>query len=121
MEDMVMLRNLVKADAETKIYQALHDVRAGEPWAAAWSSWVAGSPMADMPKMVMFGHDAPRGFQQYPHAIGLDTNCCNGGSLSAMVLPAQLVQVPATGRLIEADNGARHWRASSRGEETGKG
>ena len=55
MEDMVMLRNstavrakpaaevervgrnhripgnLVKADAETKIYQALHDVRAGEP------------------------------------------------------------------------------------------
>ncbi|CAE7200278.1 apaH [Symbiodinium necroappetens] len=123
LEDMVMLRNLVKAGSETKIYQAVHDVRAGEPWAAAWSSWVAGSPMSDsdMPKMVMFGHDAPRGFQRYPHAIGLDTNCCNGGSLSAMVLPAQLVQVPATGRLIETDSGARHWRANSTREQAGKG
>ena len=26
--------------------------------------------------------DAPRGLQQYPHAIGLDTNCCNGGQLT---------------------------------------
>ncbi|CAE7802328.1 prpE [Symbiodinium sp. KB8] len=31
LEDMVMLRNLVKAGSETKIYQAVHDVRAGEP------------------------------------------------------------------------------------------
>ena len=38
-----------------------------------------------------------------------------------MVLPAQLVQVPATGRLIETDSGARHWRANSTREQAGKG
>jgi len=58
----------------------------GVPWASLWRG----------PERAVFGHDALRGLQRFPHALGLDTGCVYGGQLSALLLPEDVViQVPA--------------------------
>lgn len=61
------------------------------PWASVWEG----------PEFVVFGHDAKRELQVYPYAIGLDTGCCYGKKLSALLINADnledriVVNVPA--------------------------
>lgn len=50
----------------------------GTPWARAWQG----------PPHIVFGHDARRGLQIEPWATGLDTGCCYGRTLTALVLDA---------------------------------
>lgn len=58
----------------------------GAPWASCWTG----------PELALFGHDAMRGLQRYPHAMGLDSGCVYGGELSALVFPErELIQVKA--------------------------
>jgi predicted phosphodiesterase len=49
----------------------------GVPWASLWKG----------PELILFGHDAMRGVQRHPHAIGLDSGCVYGKHLTAYVLP----------------------------------
>ena len=67
---------------------------ASTPWAAVWKPDPAanGTPA----QHVVFGHDAKRNLQQHSHATGLDTGCCYGRQLTALVLPSRtIVSVPA--------------------------
>lgn len=68
----------------------------GDPWALIWGPEAATALGVEPVRHVVFGHDAKRGLQDGTHAIGLDTGCCYGKRLSALVLPERrLVSVEA--------------------------
>ncbi|KAG5508521.1 hypothetical protein GH5_06770 [Leishmania sp. Ghana 2012 LV757] len=43
---------------------------------------------------IVYGHDAKRRLQVYPHVFGLDSGCVYGGELTGLVWPSTLVSVP---------------------------
>jgi len=83
---MVTARNLVESgDSEPAV--AVSKTERGAPIGSCWPG----------PSLVVYGHDAKRGLQRYPHAVGLDTGCVYGKKLSGIYLddPANVIQVAA--------------------------
>jgi hypothetical protein len=79
-EDLINMRSL---DAQG---QPRRRVSEGVPWASKWQG----------PELAVFGHDAMRGLQEYPLALGLDTGCVYGRRLTAVMFPGRvLISVPA--------------------------
>lgn len=77
-EDLLWIRDLKTVEGErvgTK-EPGMHTV----PWAGEWRG----------PELVVFGHDSKRMLQQHAHAIGLDTGCCKGHELTALILDPTL-------------------------------
>jgi hypothetical protein len=75
--DVLMNLRSIRPDGSTSVRAC-----EGAPWAQTWPG----------PALAVFGHDAVRGLQRWPHAIGLDTGCVYGGSLSALVLPERRIE-----------------------------
>lgn len=71
-----VLRNLRRIEAGGKPSFSTKPA-AGTLWAQLWTG----------PELVVFGHDATSGLQDHPLAIGLDTGCCYGNALTAVILP----------------------------------
>ncbi|AEI64028.1 metallophosphoesterase [Corallococcus macrosporus] len=87
-DELLNLRSIMKDGTPSK------RVDAGAPWASLWQG----------PELVIFGHDAMRGLQRYPHAVGLDSGCVYGGKLSAYVMPeGRLVSVLAKRAYVDVD------------------
>lgn len=82
-QDPADLMNMRSIRADGSASRRVDD---GVPWASCWKG----------PPTVVFGHDARRGLQSYPYALGLDTGCVYGGRLTAWSLPErELISVPA--------------------------
>jgi hypothetical protein len=73
-----VLLNLRSLDAQGRPSMR---VDGGVPWASKWPG----------PRRVLFGHDALRGLQRWPHALGLDTGCVYGRRLTGVWLGADEV------------------------------
>lgn len=83
---LLHIRNVWK-DKDSKWVGTKTAVEGSVPWGSVWTG----------PEVVYFGHDARKGFQSHPYAIGLDTGCVYGGKLTG-VFPFEenrLVQVTA--------------------------
>lgn len=79
-DDLLNMRSLLPDGTGSK------RIEGGVPWAQGWNG----------PRFVVFGHDAVRGLQRAPYALGLDTGCCYGRQLTGVWLDSRaLVQVPA--------------------------
>lgn len=84
--DLMNMRSILQDGTGSRSYED------GTPWAELWPG----------PRLVVFGHDAVRGLQTRPHAIGLDTGCVYGGWLTGVWLPERdLVAVPARAAYTE--------------------
>ncbi len=84
------------AAQDPSLLMNLRSVRADGTGSKRPDEGVAWGSLWHGPELVLFGHHASAGLQEYPFAIGLDTGCVYGGKLSALILPERrLVSVPA--------------------------
>lgn len=63
------------------------DNRDGKPWSDIWNHYQKTLPEAER-RIILYGHDAKRGYQEHPYTLGLDSACVKGHALTALVVGA---------------------------------
>lgn len=87
--DVMHIRTLL--EGRDGVLRGSHHGSKGQLWAELYEG----------PEQIIFGHDAKTGLRQYRHAIGIDSGCVYGKSLTAVVFTSNkpgkgvLVQVPS--------------------------
>ncbi|XP_060072741.1 bis(5'-nucleosyl)-tetraphosphatase PrpE [asymmetrical]-like [Ylistrum balloti] len=84
--DMIVMRNVERN--EDGSFRASESRFVGKQWASQWSG----------PEHVYFGHDAVRGFQDFPFATGLDTGCLYGKELTGVFINGCLKRLSVKAR-----------------------
>lgn len=87
-QNMISMRNYVQDEL-----LGTADIDQGLPWASQWRG----------PEVVIFGHDARRGFQKYRNTIGLDTGCLYGGRLTGLLVNLGDEDPLKTGRFMSVN------------------
>jgi len=88
--DLLWVRDL-KASPDGRWSGLETEAEGSVPWAGVWQG----------PEHIVFGHDARRKVQLHPFCTGLDSGCCYGQHLSALIVDPDdlqrrhVVQVPA--------------------------
>lgn len=73
--DVIHIRNILDNGVATEF------ITNGNKWIDFWNG----------KETIIFGHDARRGLQQTSNAIGLDTACVYGGSLTCIIYPGKKI------------------------------
>lgn len=102
--DLFKMRN-VRPAAEGGGLEGLEKGAEGaEPWAKVYGGELGH---------IVFGHDAKRGLQREVHATGLDSGCCYGKQLSALVLPAHEIVSTDARAMYEVPGSAKRQQAQA--------
>lgn len=75
------------SDGPEPVELARCDDQAQVPWGSLWKG----------PQHVVFGHNASQKLQTWPCATGLDTGCCYGNQLTALIIPNQKAKQAGNG------------------------
>ena len=98
--DITTIRNIVTVknkDSNVNEFKSIEKPldNEGEAWALVWNNVCnMKSKSGSNPPHIYFGHDSKRNLQRYEYATGLDTGCCYGKELTAIILPDnEIIQV----------------------------
>jgi len=78
-------------EQKTRDLISLRSINADGTGSSKLTDGVPWAPLFTGHEEIIFGHDAVRGMQHTPHALGLDTGCCYGRELSCYLLPERRI------------------------------
>lgn len=94
--DLCTIRNILETRSEEDgsiVWEGTTSIDdGGDAWASLYTAETAVASGMETAPHIYFGHDAKRRLQFHPLATGLDTGCCYGDTLTAVLLPSKILK-----------------------------